>query len=143
MTFDEVYAYTQHLSVLYVEDEKEIRKSTIHLLENYFENIDVAEDGSKGLEYYKESLKKKPYDIVISDITMPNLNGVDMIEKIRALKNDQTVAFLSAHHDKEYLLEASKIGVDHFILKPINLDAFSKVLYDCAKQVFGQLKVLE
>ena len=140
MTFDEVYAYTQHLSVLYVEDEEGIRKSTIRLLENYFENIDVAEDGREGLEYYKNSLEKRPYDIVFSDINMPHLNGLEMLKSIRDLKDDQTFVLLSAHHEKGYSLEADKMGVDYFLLKPITLDEFSKVLYDSAKYAVNQAK---
>jgi len=140
MTFDEVYAYTQDLSVLYVEDEEDVRKSIVRLLENYYGTIDVATDGREGLEYFKDALQTKPYDIVLSDINMPHLNGLEMLREIRTLKDDQTVVFLSAHHEKGYVAEASKMGVDYFIHKPINLDEFTKVLYDSAKHTLSQPK---
>lgn len=140
MKFDEVYAYTQDLSVLYVEDEEDVRRTIIRLLGNYYRTIDVAKDGREGLEYYKDSLQTKPYDIVLSDINMPHLNGLEMLKEIRALKDDQTVVFLSAHHEKAYIADARKMGVDYFMHKPINLDEFTKVLYDSAKHARSQIK---
>lgn len=140
MTFDEVYAYTQGLSVLYVEDEEDVRKSIVRLLENYYGTIDVAKDGREGLRYFKGALQTKPYDIVLSDINMPHLNGLEMLKEIRTLKDDQTVVFLTAHHEKAYVTEASKMGVDYFIHKPINLNEFTKVLYDSAKHSLSQSK---
>jgi YesN/AraC family two-component response regulator len=140
MTFDEVYAFTQDLSILYVEDEEEVRKSITRLLENYYGAINVAKDGREGLKYYNDALKIKPYDIVLSDINMPHLNGLEMLKEIIALKDDQTVILFSAHHEKNYLLEARKMGVDYFIYKPINLDELSKVLYDSAKHTHSPSK---
>lgn len=140
MTFDEVYAYTQDLSVLYVEDEEEVRRTIRRLLENYYRTIDVANDGREGLECYKDALQTKPYDIVLSDINMPHLDGFEMLKEIKALKDNQTFVFLSAHHEKACLVEAGNIGVDYFIHKPINLDEFTKVLHDSAKHALEQSK---
>lgn len=140
MKFDEVYAQTQGLSVLYVEDEEDVRRTIKGLLENYYGTIDVAKDGREGLKYYTDSLQTKPYDIVLSDINMPYLNGLEVLKEIKALKEDQTIVFLSAHHEKAYLTEARKMGVDYFIYKPINLNDFTKVLYDSAKHALSQSK---
>lgn len=140
MKFDEVYAYTQDLRVLYVEDEEEVRRTIRCLLENYYRTIDVAKDGREGLEFYKDALQMKPYDIVLSDINMPHLSGIEMLKEIKALKDDQTFVFLSAHHEKGYVIEASKMGVEYFIHKPINLDELTKVIYDSAKHALDQSK---
>ena len=141
MTFDKVYEYTQHLSLLYVEDEEKLRQSTLSLLENYFRCIDVAKDGREGLEHYKEALKDKPYDIVLSDINMPYLNGLEMLKEIRTLSEDQIVIFLSAHHERDYLFEAIKLGVSNFLLKPVNLNELSKTLFRSAQSIVNQSKV--
>ena len=92
------------------------------------------------LNFIKSYLEKEDVDIVLSDINMPHLNGLEMLKEIKALKDDQTVVFLSAHHEKGYVAEASKMGVDYFIHKPINLDEFTKVLYDSAKHALSGLK---
>lgn len=66
--------------------------------------------------------KKSPYDIVLSDITMPNMNGVKLSREIRHLNSEQTIIILSAHSELEYLIELIDIGIHQFIAKPFNED---------------------
>ena len=136
MTYDELYTYTKDLRVLYVEDEELVRKSTLSFLENYFISIDVCEDGQEGLEkYHKSSEEKTPYDIVLSDIHMPYLNGLQMTKKIKLNNPDQIIVFISAHNDREVLLEAINLGVYYYLLKPLDLEEFSKVISVVAKNI--------
>ena len=135
MTFDEIYACTQNLSILYVEDEKDIRESTTRLLENYFKRVDVAKDGKEGLKYYTNSLQNNPYDIVLSDINMPDLDGLEMFKKIRELRANQTVVLVTAHREEEFAAEAIMLGVDDFLFKPVKLDELAKVIFHTAQSL--------
>ena len=143
MTFDDVYYYTKKLTVLYVEDEADVRGSTCRLLENYFARVDVAENGQLGLERYNMMLDKKRYDLVISDVNMPHLNGLEMARLIRNRYAEQVIILITAHNDTHFLLDAIKLGINAYILKPIDLDELSKVFFQSAKNIVNQYKVIE
>ena len=143
MRFDDVYNYTKELTVLYVEDEADVRASTCRLLENYFSSVDVAENGQIGLERYNMMLDKKRYDLVISDINMPHLSGLEMAGLIRNRYAEQVVILITAHNDTHFLLDAIKLGINAYILKPVDLDELSRVFLQSAKNIVNQYKVRE
>lgn len=114
---------TKHnISILYVEDEENVRAMLSRFLKRFCNELYIAENGEVGLELYKEH---KP-DIVISDIKMPKMNGLEMIKEIKAINHTQLVLLLSAHSDSEYLFEAINLNVDGYVLKPIDLDVVSE-----------------
>lgn len=114
----------QGVSLLYIEDEKELRDNTIRLLSNFFARIDAAEDGQEGLDKYK----KGSYDLVITDINMPVMNGVKMVQEIKALNDKQLISVISAHDEANYLLELINLGVDSFVLKPVDVELLLAML---------------
>ncbi|MEA1954039.1 MAG: response regulator [Campylobacterota bacterium] len=118
------------LKVLYVEDNKIVLKSTMYMLEEFFEYIDTAENGREGIEKYKEFFKNNNsyYDIVITDINMPEMNGIEMTKIIYSLNKEQNIIVISAHNEAQYLLELINIGISNFILKPIDLSNFQEVI---------------
>ena len=142
MIFNDVYQYTKNLSVLYVEDEADVRISTCSLLENYFARVDTANNGMQGLELYNRTLAENRYDIVISDINMPHLTGLEMVQAIRNNYSEQNIILMTAHSEKDYFLDAIKLGINHYILKPIELNELSKVLYQSAKNIVNQQKII-
>ncbi|MDH4262076.1 MAG: response regulator [Spirochaetia bacterium] len=105
------------ISILVVEDEKDIREIMVSILSRKFSPIFQAEDGIKGYEAYKIL---KP-DIIISDIHMPILDGLGMVEKIRLEDIDIPILLASAFNDQENLMKAINLGVDRFITKPLNI----------------------
>ncbi|WP_372999656.1 EAL domain-containing protein [Sulfurimonas sp.] len=128
----------QDIKLLYVEDNDDVRESTVGILEYYFNDITVAIDGEKGLELYEKSYltTNSYYHIVISDIEMPNINGVEMCKKIKDINPDQLLVMLTAHDNQEYLMEAINIGIDKFITKPIiSVDDLIVPLIDLSKKV--------
>ncbi|DAB30739.1 MAG TPA: hypothetical protein CFH84_02395 [Sulfurimonas sp. UBA12504] len=141
MQFNEVYKYTKELSLLYVEDEADVRETTTALLRNYFDKVYVAKNGEEGLLLYEESLQTKVFDIVITDINMPRLSGVEMAKKMKTFHEEQVVIFVSAHHEKDFLLEAIKLGVNYYIIKPIDLAELSNVLYKVAQNISNKISV--
>lgn len=111
--------------VLYVEDEPSIRLVMQEILSPLFSSLETAEDGADGLEKWD---KFHP-DLVITDIRMPRLNGLEMIRAIKTQKPDQSIIVTSAHNDAEYLLVLINLGVNSFIVKPLNLADLLGVLY--------------
>ena len=111
-------------SILYAEDDIKIRKNYVMFLENYFDNIYEADDGQEALKIYKD---KKP-DVILVDITMPVVNGLDLVKSIRKTDTDTPVLILSAHSHKEYLFDAIKLNLVDYLIKPINRIEFKDVI---------------
>ena len=115
--------FSKNLTVLYVEDNKEARDSTIELLKIFFNNILIAYDGMDGIEKFNSSI-----DIIITDINMPKMNGIDMIKKIKEINNNIPVLIISAHNETEYLMDSIKSKVYDYILKPIQTNDFINII---------------
>ena len=115
--------FSKNLTVLYVEDNKEARNSTIELLKIFFNNIIIAYDGMDGIEKFNSSI-----DIIITDINMPKMNGIDMIKKIKEINNNIPVLIISAHNETEYLMDSIKSKVYDYILKPIQTNDFINII---------------
>ena len=109
---------TQHLNVLYVEDEESIREMMAEVLADEFASFETAADGIEGLQKFKE----KSYDLVITDIEMPNMGGLDLAQKIRQIKEDIPIILLTAYSEKEKLFKAIDIGVTKYLVKPFTPD---------------------
>lgn len=106
-----------NLKLLYVEDEIETRQTHVRYLnKNYDFNIIEANNGSEAFELY---LKHKP-QILLTDISMPIMCGLTLIEKIREIDNDIKVIVLSAHDETEKLLRAVELNLTSYQIKPIS-----------------------
>ncbi|HEX5330492.1 response regulator transcription factor [Sulfuricurvum sp.] len=125
----------KRLSLLFVEDNDALRTRITEMLADYFYRVESAADGVEGLEKYHEYLSRnKPYDVVISDIRMPRMNGVEFAKELRSIREDQPIIILSAHAEAEYLLALINIGISQFITKPIEYPQMFDTLYKvCAK----------
>lgn len=114
----------QGLKILYVEDDRDLRNHTQRLLSAFFNHIDTAENGVEGLDKYRQMT----YDLVITDINMPLMNGVKMVEHIKSAHARQVIIVISAHDESSYLLDLINLGVDYFVLKPLDINQFLVVL---------------
>jgi CheY-like chemotaxis protein len=129
MNARQVLEYTQKMSLLYVEDDASLRLSTQKLFENFFESVVVASDGEEGLYLYLEAVRnKKPFSLIISDIAMPNLDGISMCEAITNNNPSQPFIFVTAHNETSHLLRAVEMGVSGFLTKPIQYDQLIRTL---------------
>lgn len=111
-------------SILYVEDEKFVQEELSEVLEMFCETLYVADDGFQGLEQYE---KYRP-DIVVTDIKMPIMDGVEMSKKIKEINKDARIVFTTAFSDIAFFQEAIELQVDGYLLKPISLEALEKKL---------------
>lgn len=130
---NEAIGNTKMLSVLYVEDEYEIRENMAKILEMLYAHVFVAVDGVAGLKMYRHN--RSSIDLVIADITMPKMDGLEMIEEIRRDNPDIHAIIITAHNEPEYFLKAINTGIDNFIVKPIEMHQMMDVLSKSAKSV--------
>ena len=119
------------ISILYVEDEASTREQVSRFLAGRGYLLTVAENGQQGLELFQ----KQPSDIVLTDIMMPELNGLEMSRAIRALSPETQIACMTAFSDTSYLIEAIDIGVNQFVLKPVEYQRLFTALDRCQEMV--------
>lgn len=106
------------LNLLYVEDDKHISLSTVQMLSPFFNSITVAYNGIEGLEAYET----KKFDIVLTDMMMPVLNGIEMSTKIREINPKQPIIVMSAFESTDNFRRFIEIGISKFIPKPFNFE---------------------
>jgi diguanylate cyclase len=119
---------TKQLRVLYVEDDEITRMQFNPLFEMLFKELTTAVDGIDALEKYETT----EYDLVITDINMPRMDGIELSKKIREIKPAQKIIIVSAHDTSDFLLAAIGSNVDSFILKPIETEQLYASLYKVA-----------
>ena len=122
---DTIIDYAKNLQILYVEDDPDIQESTIIILEIFFEKVITASNGLEGIEKFKNHT----IDIIITDINMPFMNGLDMAKEIKKINMNVPILISSAYNDTNYFLEAITIGVEGYLLKPLDLEQFKQGLY--------------
>jgi YesN/AraC family two-component response regulator len=106
---------TKNMTLLYVEDNVCLSKVNMQLFEDIFLEVDLAEDGKQGLELYN----KKEYDLVISDINLPKMNGLIMLKNILKNNSTQPIIVVSAYSEVEYLSRLQELKIEHFLTKPV------------------------
>jgi len=116
------------LKILYAEDNEKIRDSYALVLKRYFDKVIEASDGEEALHLYT---LHKP-DIVLTDINMPKLDGLELVKHIRQNDKKTKIIVLSAYSDQEKLMKAIPLGLFAYLVKPIKGDALKKVLIDVA-----------
>lgn len=112
MTKIEKYPY----KILFIEDENNIRNNYVQYLNLYFDEVFQASDGLEAYEIYKE---KEPH-IMIIDINLPKLSGIDLLKSIREKDSKTEVIILSAHSEKEIIQELESLSISTYLVKPVN-----------------------
>lgn len=120
-----------NIKVLYVEDNEVARKKTSKMLSRIFDNIDIAIHGKEGLHLYMKS----KHDLIISDIIMNVMDGLEMSKVIKEVNPEQSIVFLSAYTEQRFLTKAIELGVDGFVFKPIDKDKLYAVLEKSLNQI--------
>jgi two-component system, OmpR family, response regulator VanR len=116
---------TKNLNILYIEDNISVQKQTTKMLESIFNKIYIANNGKEALELFE---KENLYNLVITDIEMPLLDGISFIEEIRKYNKKIPIIVLSAHDNKNYFLKTINAGIDGYILKPYTLEQIVQTL---------------
>jgi PAS domain S-box-containing protein len=123
---DEVWGRLKDLNILYVEDSDDVREIFVYLLSGGepADNIIIAKNGKEGLEKFKQN----KIDLVITDINMPEMNGLEMAEKIREEDKEIPIITISAHDDRNFFIKSIEIGIDGYLIKPVDYEQLQKVL---------------
>ena len=119
--------YYKNIKILYVEDDEIARENGIEYLENYFELIYDASDAIKALQLYE---KYKP-NIIITDIQMPKLNGLEFVKRIRQKDKKTQIIIITAFCDKDYLMKAIELQLVKYLVKPVREKEFEEALFLC------------
>ncbi|MDY0096095.1 MAG: response regulator [Candidatus Vecturithrix sp.] len=125
----------KNAQVLIVEDSKTMQQFLRNLLETEHYNVMLASDGETGLELFQQSIVEgKPFDIVMTDVVMPGMSGLDLLEKVKSLNRDTIVVVLTSDANVETAIEALNLGANNFLHKPPNSEEILNVLWRAAKQ---------
>ncbi|OCL82083.1 response regulator transcription factor [Arcobacter porcinus] len=117
----------KNLTILYAEDEEGIRKNIADSLSYYVKEVIEASNGEEAFNLFE---MKKP-DIILSDLHMPILNGIDFVKRVRQNNRNIPIVMITAFTDKKYLLEAVELHMEKYIVKPIELYELLESLEKC------------
>jgi len=120
------YNKLKDITILYCEDEFDLRDVTTDILSQYTKKVYSCANGLIGLNTFKE--KKDEIDLIITDINMPELGGLDMVRQIKEINDNIPIIVTTAFSNSSYLLDAINLGIDQYVLKPIDIkNLFEKI----------------
>lgn len=121
---------TSNKCILVVEDEAELRETVAEVMKDITPHVLTAEDGVEALKIFSIN----QVALVVSDINMPNMNGLQLLREIRSKDSDVPFIFLTAHSQKSYIAEAFRLGATDFIEKPFDIKLLLKMC-NCALEL--------
>ncbi len=131
--------FLKQITVLYVEDDIDTRKEIAEIFRNFFKEVLEANHGDQALYIYEDYMdNNKHIDVIVSDINMPNKNGIELLEDIRKFSDNIPFIFTSAYSDSPVLLDAIKYKVTSYILKPIDMKKLVLEIQEYTKKTFEE-----
>jgi DNA-binding response OmpR family regulator len=121
----------KNLTILYVEDEESIIDKYAYFLEDCAKALYVARDGEEALTLYREH---KPH-LIVMDLLIPKLNGIGLAKEIRKIDEDVFIIALTAHSDREILLEIVELNFSSYLIKPVGRSDLMKALLKVSKKI--------
>ena len=121
----------ENIDILVAEDEEELREYLVEYLQLFFKYVYSAKCGQ---EAYKIYLEKKPA-IILSDINMPNMDGLSMISLIRERDKKTKIIVMSAYSDKEKLLSAIELNLITYLVKPIKIETLKEIILNTVESI--------
>ena len=110
--------------ILYVEDDVSTAEEVGFFLKAYVKDLHIANNGAEGLKLFKSN----PIDLVLTDIQMPVMDGLRMIQEIKSINSNVPIMITTAFNETNYLIDALNMGVNKYALKPINLKDILKTI---------------
>jgi len=131
-TNDELKKFTSSLTVLYAEDDNDTRGMITTIFSMLFAKVVSVDNGKKALDEYK----KHSFDILITDLTMPIMGGIELMQNIKTINKDQKIIVMTAHDTVENLIGSINIQADGILLKPININNLTSMLNKISKDIY-------
>jgi signal transduction histidine kinase len=122
---------TSNAEILIIEDEKQVRQSYQEMFTYFGYNVDVACNGTEGLRL----INKKDYDVVVTDLNMPEMNGIEVLKYIKKRKPYIEVIVITGYATLENAIQAMKIGAYDYFTKPVDLEHVRIVISKCIQQI--------
>jgi len=121
-------------TILYIEDDEGVRVVGLRILKRMFKDVFEASDGQEGYNLY---LKEKP-DIILTDIKMPKMDGIELAKKIREKDEKVKIIISTAFSDEKYLLDAVELKLERYLVKPLTkrnlIPALQKAIFNIKKE---------
>jgi len=117
----EKIAKLKSIKILFVEDEEDLSNIISDTLNKLQANFKTAANGKIALEKFNED---KDFDLIVTDINMPVMNGLELIKNVREVNKEIPVIIMSAHTEPEYIKSAEELGVQNYLLKPFDFIKF-------------------
>ena len=137
-SIEEILQYSKTLTklgreqrVLIVEDDVTANTQLTNFFKRFYSRVHSAKDGLEALALYREN----QYDIIITDISMPNMDGLELCRRIRQISANQRIIIMTAHNDREFLTEALKHKVNEYIMKPLDINALVVLLCTISEEI--------
>lgn len=124
--------------VLLAEDDNITRQEMHTILEMIFQKVYSTNDGEEALKIYEET----PPDIIITDIVMPKVDGLTLVKKIRQTNYEIPIVLLTSFSEKEYLMDASNLSIDGYLVKPIELEKLTQTLCTAIQRIRSKIEIL-
>ncbi len=115
------------MRLLYVDDNQELCETNVSFFKDMFQEVDYALNGIDALKFYE----KKSYDLVITDINMPRLNGLALIKEIQKSQPEQSIIVVSAYSEIAYLSQVNDCNIEYFLTKPVDTKEMMEMIYEC------------
>ncbi len=131
----------KNISILYVEDEDNVRKFTYDILITLLKNVYVASNGEDGLKIFEKN--KKEIDLIITDINMPKMDGLAMCYSIKKINNHIPIIVTSAYNDTDFLKKSTEIGINTYAIKPIDLFQLIDSIIRAIEPIILKKKLIE
>ena len=147
MTKENILKFRKTLNILYVEDDIAVKEMMEDMLKNIFDKVTFAINGQDGLETFTKNLNNfqetKAFDLILSDIGMPIMDGITMGQKIREIDTKIPIIYLTAFSDIDNLLRSIQIGTDGYVIKPINYRPFLSTIDKVIQKLYLEKQNLE
>jgi diguanylate cyclase (GGDEF)-like protein len=135
---DDLVPLSSSMNVLFIDDDAQFREETVSFLVDIFARVDIACNGEEALNLYTQN--HYMYDIVITDLSMPIMDGITLIKQVQLLNPSQSILVISAYNEAYHLLECIHLGVTGYVLKPIHLKELISSLYKIALYTQNDMK---
>jgi putative two-component system response regulator len=145
MTFKDILDYSKSLTVLYAEDDIALNIATSEILGDLFKKVYSVQNGQEALQIYNDYYKENGsfIDIVITDINMPVMDGEKLIQEINKINEKNTIIVISAYNESSRLINLIHLGINNFVMKPIEHEQFIYILYKTSKAVYNEKNILK
>lgn len=125
------------MNMIFLEDDLLIRSNYSNYLKKFFENVYEASNSIEALNIYKSN----NIDFILADIKMQGINGIDFIKEIRSINKHIKIVIMSAYDDKSYLIQAIKLNLLDYLIKPVNRELFQNTISNVLNELKNKEKI--